>query len=574
LTSALLLAAFVSGAGSQARAYYQPVTLALDLVPSDCDGFVTIRVAELSDKLGLKKTSDLAVFAEYEKSLGLRLNDIDRMTFVACAESPQRVVMVHTTRPYDRARVLKAVAPEAKEVKHRGKVFHVTSDEDAVCLVDDQFIVAGPKKELMQLLFKKTDRETTGPLAEALARAVNHDIVAWGRVAEEKPEAAKPAPPPAVLSASYKYNRAPKKKKSPVMLGTLVAAEGVPMPPGATSADLTLDVGKQLALQVCVNFADEDSAERGVKYVRVGVEMMRGMMAAMTASMAVLELADELGVEDQELPDVPPVVLGLMKKTEKALDGVRVEAHGSTIPVALTIPSDAKTLSSALVAVMNMVGSDNGPHCCAMGVFGCGNHYTAPPAAVGIVPPVCLPPQPVSGPVQPYYAPPMPAQLWGGSAPVMPIQSPYAAPPVMTAPVCPAATASYPVPVAEPLPAPREMPTPQSTCATQISYVPPPAPGPIKLAIGNVSKEAALLFLEGEGGKLTFQKKVPAGEAIDVETTPGQRWVAVFADNPAGQTYMATPDKTTWLLRGASRKETDTPPVRNTYAPEYPSPAR
>jgi hypothetical protein len=106
------------------------------------------------------------------------------------------------------------------------------------------------------------------------------------------------------------------------------------------------------------------------------------------------------------------------------------------------------------------------------------------------------------------------------------------------------------------------------------SYVPQPASGPIKLAIGNVSKEAALLFQEGDGGKLTFQKKVPPGEAIDVETTPGQRWVAVFADNPAGQTYVATPDKTTWLLRGAPRKEADTPPVTNTYAPAYPSPAR
>jgi hypothetical protein len=70
-----------------------------------------------------------------------------------------------------------------------------------------------------------------------------------------------------------------------------------------------------------------------------------------------------------------------------------------------------------------------------------------------------------------------------------------------------------------------------------------------KLAIANVRKETATLFTIGEGGKLTLVQKLPAGEAVDLKTTTGTRWLAVFTDKPAGESFSPRQGENTWLLR-------------------------
>jgi len=79
-------------------------------------------------------------------------------------------------------------------------------------------------------------------------------------------------------------------------------------------------------------------------------------------------------------------------------------------------------------------------------------------------------------------------------------------------------------------------------------------PTPVKLTVANVTKEPALLFSEGDNGKLVFHRKIPAGEAVDVETATGKRWVAVFAENPSGETCVVAANNAPWLLRSASRE--------------------
>ncbi|MGL4555065.1 MAG: hypothetical protein ACRC33_28200 [Gemmataceae bacterium] len=73
-------------------------------------------------------------------------------------------------------------------------------------------------------------------------------------------------------------------------------------------------------------------------------------------------------------------------------------------------------------------------------------------------------------------------------------------------------------------------------------------PAAAKLAVANVRKEEALLFLVTESG-LTFVRKLPHGEAADLDARPGQRYAAVFATAPhqAGHEVKAAGE--TWLLR-------------------------
>jgi hypothetical protein len=86
-----------------------------------------------------------------------------------------------------------------------------------------------------------------------------------------------------------------------------------------------------------------------------------------------------------------------------------------------------------------------------------------------------------------------------------------------------------------------------------------PVGGPVKLTVANVTKEAALLFVEGDNGKLVFSRKVPAGEAVDVETAAGQRWVAIFAERPAGESHVADAAGAPWLLRTGPANEDKMP---------------
>jgi hypothetical protein len=125
------------------------------------------------------------------------------------------------------------------------------------------------------------------------------------------------------------------------------------------------------------------------------------------------------------------------------------------------------------------------------------------------------------------------------------------------------------MPPSPPFPLPRELaaqqaaaplPTPtvrsasplQPTTSVPLPPVPTAstAPTPVKLAVANVRGETALLFTMDATGKLTFVRKLPHGTAEDLATAQGQRWVAVFADNPASlQFTVPAGGQATWLLR-------------------------
>ncbi len=106
----------------------------LDVVPADGFAFVSLNVAKVWDTQALKGLRDAllkvdaATVDSFEKEFGLPLADLDRVTFLwpAFPDSFQDelpVAVVSTRKPYDRAKVLKALEAETFEAteKQRGQ---------------------------------------------------------------------------------------------------------------------------------------------------------------------------------------------------------------------------------------------------------------------------------------------------------------------------------------------------------------------------------------------------------------------------------------------------------------------
>jgi hypothetical protein len=86
----------------------------------------------------------------------------------------------------------------------------------------------------------------------------------------------------------------------------------------------------------------------------------------------------------------------------------------------------------------------------------------------------------------------------------------------------------------------------------------PPAPPSMvvpgkkaKLTVANVRGVGAQLFTVSADGELAYVDSVAAGDAIDVETTTGTRWAAVFSERPHSQSFQVTAEQGIWLLRAA-----------------------
>jgi hypothetical protein len=101
-----------------------------------------------------------------------------------------------------------------------------------------------------------------------------------------------------------------------------------------------------------------------------------------------------------------------------------------------------------------------------------------------------------------------------------------------------------------PMPGGTSVPVPPPPPSMAVPVMPPPAlTTSAKLTVANVRKEAVLLFNVDPQGELTFVKKVPAGEAVDLKTVTGERWVAVFLTEPYRVKFVVTQPEVVWLVR-------------------------
>src|SRR4051812_6889519 len=85
-----------------------------------------------------------------------------------------------------------------------------------------------------------------------------------------------------------------------------------------------------------------------------------------------------------------------------------------------------------------------------------------------------------------------------------------------------------------------------------LDSLPPPknGKGEMKLTVANVRGDAAVLFTMSADGKLKYVRRVPTGEAVDLDTAEGVRWVAVFAGEvPGSEQVTASARDPKWILR-------------------------
>ena len=271
-----------------------------------------------------------------------------------------------------------------------------------------------------------------------------------------------------------------------------------------------------------------------------------------------------------------PTLLPMIRSLEKSLEQATIDAEGTTVPITVSVPVSAKKVRSLAVAGFAALALNgaNGEGLLPFRAWTSNGERAAPPPPASrpsycpMTPayPSCDTPSlskdPLVGaPHPPYLMPPAPSGL--SPVPVCPPPVDLQPPNVPVMPAAGWAAGATPTPMYTP----SGSATIASAALTPVSSLPAVS---MKLTVANVTKEPALLFYEGDNGKLVFDRKVPAGEAVDVETATGKRWVAIFADNPSGETRVASDSSAPWLLRSARRDAPEPRPAARRNVPRPP----
>jgi len=365
LIGAILLLGPRDGSGVAAKDEPAPKTdlpADLALVPPEAFGFISIRVAEIWNHEGTKEArtrlakDEPDVFQQLEKGLGVSPADVERLTFVMPRapgpndNGPAVAILVTTTKPYDRKKLLDELVPESKEKKHKDRTLHVLEGA-AVYLVNGTTFLMGATATVEDVL-ENAGKSTDHPLAPALALAAGKHHVAGGMR-------------PAALLASV----------GPIPM------EVEPFKPllEATAAYGTIDFGKEVKLSARLVCAGEAEAKDAV-----------------TAGKGLVALS-KLGLPqvEKELDKLPKGKADTFKKVFKevaaALKTLPIEAKGNDVMVDVTLKADVAMLSMGALEGLRVAGraasqvsSANNLKQMALAMHNYHSTYNAfPPAAIG-----------------------------------------------------------------------------------------------------------------------------------------------------------------------------------------------
>jgi len=340
----------------------------LALIPGEAFGFATIRVADLWNDDGTKALrTQLAKehpeeFKQAEKSVAVPPAEIERLTFVITKtpapadQGPVVVILVATTKPYDKKKVVDELLAGAKEETRKGKTYHVLmSDVGSAALypVDKTTFLMGPTEAVEQVMDQagKGGEGTLGPAVTAAAG--KHHVVGSLR--------------PAALNETI-GNMIP-----PMIEGLKPLLE-------APLAYATLDFGKEAKLQgrlVCAGESDTKTA--------------------VTAAKGLVALIQQYALEpgEKELEKMPKGKIDNFKKLFKefgdALKKAPIEAKGKEVTMELALKADLPTIGQGLLEGLRVArgqaGSINSSNnlkqmVLAMHNYATDNANVFPPAAI------------------------------------------------------------------------------------------------------------------------------------------------------------------------------------------------
>jgi hypothetical protein len=291
----------------------------LALIPGDAFGFATLRVADLWNDEGTKGLrTELAkqepdLFKNVEKSVGVPPGEVERLTFVMTkTPSPNDqgvvvVILVATTKPYDKKKVLDEMVPESREEKYKGKTYHVLGDA-ALYPVDKTTFLMG-RTEAVEKVMDQGVKNADSALAPALAAAAGKHHVAGGMR------------PAALLET----------------IGNFIPPQAEPFKPllEAPAAYATLDFGKEAKLEARLVCGGESEAKDAVT-------AGKGLIA-LAQLYALPEVEKELNRQPKGKAET---LKKLFKDFSTALKSLPIEAKGKEVSAALTLKADLPTFGS------------------------------------------------------------------------------------------------------------------------------------------------------------------------------------------------------------------------------------
>ncbi len=351
IAGVLATAALLSGPPLRGDDKALPSDLAL--AAHDAAGFVSIRVGDLADSAAGKEflqqlhkdkeaTGDL--LADLHRELVVPPADVERLTLLL----ETQVIIVRTTKPYDRDKILDALGGEARVKRIKGKTVYLGGDERGLMPIDDNVFVRGPVERLEQLLTPRpVNPDGQAPLGEALELAAGKHAVtaAFNPVAlviqlgtshtdtfHEVGPAASPAtspppppsnekkgPPPCGESAADVPD--PSKPDVQELLGQL-PPQALPFKPllQARCITLTLDLDDGLRLEGRAAYADKELAADGETSLKTTLYVLR-------------ELLPRAGEELFADPDSAKQLKPLFRQLQEALRTAAVRVEGTTVTV-------------------------------------------------------------------------------------------------------------------------------------------------------------------------------------------------------------------------------------------------
>lgn len=261
---AALLFAAIPAAAQQPAA--RPADPALAPVPTDSFLFASVKASKLWDLPAAKVVRDWAAAQKegaIDTVLGVPPADVDRVTLftpTAWDDGGEPVLLVTTRKPYNEARVLKALGvgqrddPRGRAGKPGGRVFEIGGRFGWIVLVDDRTLLflpdtlrdAGGAALVAQLITRKPD----GPLAPALLEAQLHDFTAaldvrgFGEMLAEVPDG-------------------PRRDFAPFLVLL-----------GAKTATLTADFDKTAKIKLVMTFPDAATAKKAAPVLEEGMKTL------------------------------------------------------------------------------------------------------------------------------------------------------------------------------------------------------------------------------------------------------------------------------------------------------------